>query len=82
MPTLIPCLATAIAKLVVSDDLPTPPLPEEIPMTRVNESGLANGISFDLPPRTISLTFSRCASFITPYSRAISFTSASSPRAF
>ena len=34
-----------MARFTVTDDLPTPPLPEAIAMTVVNESGLANGIS-------------------------------------
>ena len=30
MPTLRPCLAIATARLTVTEDLPTPPLPEAI----------------------------------------------------
>ena len=30
MPILMPCLAIAAARLTVTEDLPTPPLPEAI----------------------------------------------------
>ncbi|CAB5139956.1 unannotated protein [freshwater metagenome] len=39
MPTFKPRFAAATAKLTVTEDLPTPPLPDAIPRTRVNESG-------------------------------------------
>ena len=39
-----PRCARAIDRLVVTDDLPTPPLPEAISSTRVFDDGSANGI--------------------------------------
>ena len=39
MPTFKPFCAAATARFAVTEDLPTPPLPEAIPMTRVRESG-------------------------------------------
>ena len=44
-PTLSPCAAKATARLTVTDDLPTPPLPEAMAITRVWLVGLANGMS-------------------------------------
>ena len=44
-PTLRPCAARPTARLVVTDDLPTPPLPEAIANTRVSESARTNGFS-------------------------------------
>ncbi len=43
-PTLLPRCARATARLVVTDDLPTPPLPEAMSSTRVRQAGSANGI--------------------------------------
>ena len=50
----------------MTEDFPTPPFPEAIPMTRVSESGCANGINFSRPPRTIFLTLFRWSSVMTP----------------
>ena len=44
-PTVRPCAARAMARLTVTEDLPTPPLPEATAITVVSESGRANGIS-------------------------------------
>ena len=44
MPTEWPRAARATARLVVTLDLPTPPLPDEISSGRVREPGWANGI--------------------------------------
>ena len=44
-PTRRPWAAIAAARFTVTDDLPTPPLPEATAYTWVSESGLANGIS-------------------------------------
>ena len=56
MPTLRPCLAIASARLTVTDDLPTPPLPLAIAKTLVSEPGWANGISrWAWPPRSVLL---------------------------
>ena len=48
MPTLRPGLAIATARLTVTEDLPTPPLPEAIAKTLVSEPGLGER---DLPLR-------------------------------
>ncbi len=45
MPTEWPRAARATARLVVTLDLPTPPLPDEISSGRVLEPGWANGIA-------------------------------------
>ena len=51
-PALRPATA---ARLTVTDDLPTPPLPEATAYTRVSEPGRANGISCSAgPPRSCS----------------------------
>ena len=54
MPTLRPCLAIARARLTVTEDLPTPPLPLAIAKTLVSEPGWAKGISrWAWPPRRV-----------------------------
>src|SRR5262252_5034839 len=51
-PTFWPAAASAAARLTVTDDLPTPPLPLATAYTRVSEDGWANGISRSTrPPR-------------------------------
>ncbi len=50
MPTVMPWAAIATARLTVTDDLPTPPLPEVIAYTCVRLPGLVNWISFSGPP--------------------------------
>ena len=48
-----PSAAIAAARLTVTEDLPTPPLPEATAYTRVSEPGWANGISRSAwPPRS------------------------------
>ena len=67
-PTLKPRLLSAAARFTVTDDFPTPPLPDEIAQTLVKESGWANGMNFSRPPRSSFFTLSLWASFITPNS--------------
>ena len=43
--TDLPAWASATARLVVSDDLPTPPLPEAMSRTRVVDDGSENGMA-------------------------------------
>ena len=43
--TLWPCWASATARLAVTEDLPTPPLPEEISSGRVREPGSLKGMA-------------------------------------
>ena len=51
----------------MTDDLPTPPLPDAIAKTLVSESGRAKGISFCAwPPRSFSCRPARCSALITP----------------
>ena len=50
----------------MTEDLPTPPLPDATPMTRVSESGCANGMNFSRPFRNNDFTLSRCLSDMTP----------------
>src|SRR5437762_7088955 len=65
-PTESPRSASATATLTVTDDLPTPPLPDATAYTLVSDPGRANGISFAwAPPRTRSCNWRRCASSIT-----------------
>ena len=65
-PTLRPSAAIAAARLTVTEDLPTPPLPEATAYTRVSEPGWANGISRSAaPPRSWVASSSRCSSLIT-----------------
>ena len=45
IPTRLPVRANVTARFAVSDDFPTPPLPEEMPMTRVPLPGDASAIS-------------------------------------
>ena len=90
-PTRYPCWASATATFVVTDDLPTPPLPDEISSGRVFEPALAKGISRPsacpctcwLPavaaasPWRVRRNCSRSASLITVNSRSTEVTPAS-----
>ena len=81
-PTLSPVAAIAWARLTVTDDLPTPPLPLATAMTRVSEPGWAKGISLaGLPPRSVSCRPERCSSVITPRLRSTPVTPATCPTA-
>lgn len=65
-PTFRPSAAIAAARLTVTEDLPTPPLPEATAYTRVSEPGLANGTSRSaVPPRSEEASSLRCSSLIT-----------------
>lgn len=65
-PTLRPSAAIAAARLTVTDDLPTPPLPEATAYTRVSEPGLAKGTSRSaVPPRRAFASSLRCSSLMT-----------------
>src|SRR3954462_6065399 len=70
MPTLNPRSAIAVARFTVTEDLPTPPLPEAIAKTLVSEPGRPNGISrCACPPRSRSWSPDRWSPLITPSSR-------------
>ena len=65
----------ASARLTVTEDLPTPPLPEAIAKTLVSEPGWANGISrWALPSLSSSLSPPRCSALMTPRVRSTSVT--------
>src|SRR5437764_11354478 len=66
-PTDSPRSAIATARLTVTDDLPTPPLPEATAYTRVSEPGWANGMTGSAAsvPRTVLRSAARCSSLIT-----------------
>src|SRR5665811_27774 len=69
MPTLRPLLAIASARLTVTVDLPTPPLPDAIAYTLVSEPACAKGLSRSVrPPRRTSCKPLRCSSVMTPIS--------------
>src|SRR6478735_11039878 len=71
IPTVRPALARARARLTVTDDLPTPPLPLAIAKTFVSEPGWANGISrWACPSRSTSWRPARCSAVITPRLRS------------
>ena len=55
----------ATARFAVTDDLPTPPLPEAIAYTRVSEPGWAKGISRSSCPRSVDRSCARCSSLMT-----------------
>src|SRR5215467_1778638 len=70
-PTFWPDAASAAARLTVTDDLPTPPLPLATAYTWVSEAGWANGISRSTrPPRSRACSSRRCSSLITSRSTA------------
>src|SRR5215469_12928986 len=70
-PTFWPEAASAAARLTVTDDLPTPPLPLAIAYTWVSDEGCANGISRSTrPPRSLVCSSRRCSSLITSRSTA------------
>jgi hypothetical protein len=68
--TLWPWAASAAARLTVTDDLPTPPLPEATAITRVVESSPQNDGFFSAacarPPRRRVTMAWRCSSVIVP----------------
>ena len=65
-PTVRPWAASAMARLTVTDDLPTPPLPLAIAKTLVSEPGWAKVISrWACPLLSVSLSPERCSGVIT-----------------
>ena len=75
IPTLRPSLAIARARLTVTEDLPTPPLPLAIAKTLVSEPACAKGISREAwPPRRVWWSSPRCSVDITPRVRSTSVT--------
>src|SRR6516162_3712155 len=65
-PTLWPEAASAAARLTVTEDFPTPPLPLATAYTRVSDDGCANGITGSgRPPRSWPCSAFRCSSLIT-----------------
>ena len=65
-PTDSPRVAIAAAKLTVTLDFPTPPLPDATAYTRVSELGWANGMTGSREsPRNCLRNSVRCSSFIT-----------------
>src|SRR5215471_1340880 len=65
-PTFWPEAASAVARLTVTEDLPTPPLPLATAYTWVSDDGCANGISRSWrPPRSRVWSSRRCSSLIT-----------------
>src|SRR5262249_39383020 len=74
-PTFWPEAASAAARLTVTDDLPTPPLPLAPANTWVSDDGWANGISRSTrPPRSWVCSSRRCSSLITSRSTATAVT--------
>ena len=68
-PTRRPSAAIATARFAVSDDLPTPPLPDAIAYTFVSEPGCENGMTGSpSPPRSCFLSRTRCSGLMTPIS--------------
>src|SRR3954447_14573857 len=65
-PTDRPRAASAAARFTVTDDLPTPPLPDATQYTRVSEPGWANGITASgVPPRRFLRMSARCSALMT-----------------
>ncbi len=63
-PTVKPVAASAAARLTVTDDLPTPPLPEAMVMTRVVAGIMVSG--------AFSLTFQRALAMAAAFSSGVS----------
>ncbi len=62
-PTVLPSRARATARLAVTVDLPTPPLPEDTAMTRVRLPGPPIVTSrVAPPPRTLATSYGRSSS--------------------
>ena len=73
MPTFSPSAAIATARLAVTDDLPTPPLPDAIANTLVSEPGCANGMTGSRSvPRSSVRSAARCSADMTPNTTATS----------
>ena len=81
MPTRRPLAARAAARLTVTEDLPTPPLPEAIAKTRMVVPGWAKGMTGSAPPRSWSRSALRWASSITSVVTVTSSTPSSSATA-
>ena len=64
MPTASPREANAAARFAVIEDLPTPPLPDTTPNTRVSEPGAVNGL--ERSGLSIERRAERCCGFIAP----------------
>ena len=64
MPTASPREANAAARFAVMEDLPTPPLPDTTPNTRVSEPGAVNGL--ERSGLSIERRAERCCGFIAP----------------
>lgn len=79
MPTLSPLAAMEAARLTVTEDLPTPPLPLATAKTRVSEPGWLKGISFSGPrsPRSVVCSFLRCSVLMTSSSISTALTPSS-----
>jgi hypothetical protein len=68
-PTDRPSAARATARLAVTDDLPTPPLPDATANTLVIDPGCENGMTGSpAPPRSFERSDERCSGVITPSS--------------
>src|SRR5919112_4560402 len=65
-PTDRPRAASDAARFTVTDDLPTPPLPDATQYTRVREPGWADGMTASgVPPRRFRFISLRCSSLMT-----------------
>src|SRR5215471_11095037 len=81
-PTLRPCDDIAAARLTVSDDLPTPPLPEATAITRVVGSSWIALSSSGRPPRSFEVSAARSSGVITSKSSRTEPTPARPPTSF
>ncbi|SKZ35761.1 Uncharacterised protein [Mycobacteroides abscessus subsp. abscessus] len=82
-PTDSPRCARAVARFTVTDDFPTPPLPDATAYTLVSEPGCANGMTGSaLSPRSFLRSSVRCSSSITSRSTRIVPTPGTSATAF
>src|SRR5947207_2949955 len=81
-PTLWPSDDIAVARLTVSDDLPTPPFPDATAITRVVGSSWIALSSAGRPPRSFDVSAARSSGVITSKSRRTDPTPSSPPTSF
>ena len=82
-PTLRPEAAMAAARLTVTEDLPTPPLPDVTARTRVRLPFWAKGTTRSAAlPRSFACSSARCSEFMAPILTKTRSTPSSAPTTF
>ena len=78
-PTVRPCAASAAARLTVTDDLPTPPLPEAMRITLAASGTEVSSGRWETLNRALPIAVVRCSSVISVQARRTEVTPGSEP---